>query len=453
MIRTLGQIRHTDRGPRPIPPMKTPAAAVAPRFVDTALANGLRVLLVHDSSAPTVHLRLMIPFANTDPGHAARATLLAHTLFAGTRRRDRRAVDIDTARVGGNVAAQVTPERLTITGTSLATGLAALLDVVVDAVLDAAYCDDVVLRAGDVLMQKVTVDRANPGTLAREALHRHRYGDHPVTRVLPDPVDIAAVVPAEIRALHRAAMAPGGAVLLLVGDVDLDQALAEAERATADWTSSATPQHLSPLPEITGGGLHVVHLPGAVQGQLRLSAQAVAHTDPRYPALYLANLAFGGGFSARLVEVIRERKGLCYAANSAMEFTQHSAGVNATVNVSMNTATETTAAALQALRAEFERFGAEPPDYAELERSRSYAIGAQLTSTMSLERLTNTLQGLVNAGLNVDWLATERELLSTVGLDDVAETARHFFAPARFTGIIMVDAVALAATPHDVLFV
>ena len=68
--------------------------------------------------------------------------------------------------------------------------------------------------------------------------------------------------------------------------------------------------------EVAGGDVLLVPRAGAVQSQIRLSSQALPRTDPRYPALQLANLAYGGYFSSRLVENIREDKGYTYGPHS-----------------------------------------------------------------------------------------------------------------------------------------
>lgn len=443
--RTLDQIRRTEQGPRLIPPFKAPGPATTPPNFDTELPNGLRVLLVQRSSTPTVYARVVIPFADTDPRHAARAHLLARSLFSGTSCRTRLETDTEIALLGGGLDAAVTPERLGIGAMAPASGLPRVLDVIVDAITDATYPDSEILHERDLIPQEVAQARANPDVVAAEALLRHLYGDHPVTRELPDPAVAATLNPEEIRELHGAAMTPRGAALLLVGDFDLDQAVNDVEHITAGWTSAATAQQLPPIPTLSGGELRVVNLPRALQSHLRLAAPAVSYTDPRFPALSLATLAFGGSFSSRLVAVVREQKGYCYAASSTLNVHQHSAGLTTTLNVSMNTATNNTAAVWRTLCDELERFVADPPAGAELEQIRSHAIGSQLTAFRSQRHLAEALNGLVNAGLSMNWFATERERLTAVTADEIAAVAQNFFRPEQFTGVIVGDADALTA--------
>src|SRR5205085_3489183 len=108
------------------------------------------------------------------------------------------------------------------------------------------------------------------------------------------------------------------------------------------------------------------HRAGAVQSQIRLAAQAIPRTDPRYPALQLANLVYGGFFSSRLVENIREDKGYTYSARSHPEFTIH----GATLLIDADTASGVTAAALLETPYEPSRLGLGPPSEAELDLPR-----------------------------------------------------------------------------------
>jgi predicted Zn-dependent peptidase len=154
----------------------------------------------------------------------------------------------------------------------------------------------------------------------------------------------------------------------------------------------------------------------------------------------MANLAFGGYFSSRLVENIREDKGYTYSAHSGFEFT----GDSATVNVEADTANDATAAAVLETRYELGRLGLVPPTSDEVESVRQYAIGSLVTSTSSQSGLAGQLSALAANGLGVEWLAEHPNRLARVTAEDVAQVALDFFAPKRFTGVVVGDAETLA---------
>ena len=148
------------------------------------------------------------------------AEVLAATLLTGTARRDRVAIDTDLALVGGELGAGSTRSGSSIGGNALASGLDTLLDVLADALTGAAYRDEEVGGERARLVERIAVARSQPSVIAREALQRHRYGDHPFTREMPEAADVATVTVDEVRAMHRDSVLPRGSVLVFVGDVD-----------------------------------------------------------------------------------------------------------------------------------------------------------------------------------------------------------------------------------------
>jgi predicted Zn-dependent peptidase len=403
------------------------------------LDSGLRVVVVARRTVPTVELRLRIPFAGTEPTHPARAELLASALLTGTGRRGRVEIDDELASVGGELSVGVDPERLLISGSALADGLPTLLDVLAELLCSAAYPDADVGRERERLVERIAVARAQPRTIAREALQRRRYGDHPVAREMPLPEDVNAVASADLRALHEAAVLPRGSTLVLVGDVDPEATLDTVAAALTGWDRPGTAAELPPLPTLTGRDLLLVDRPGAVQSQLRLSAAAVSRVDPRYPAVQLANLVLAGYFSSRLVENIREDKGYTYAAHSYLEFSPS----GATVLVETDVTTEVTAAALLETRYELARLSVVPPTGAEVDSARRYAIGSLLISLDSQPGMAGTLAALAGVGLDADWLRGHPARLSEVTPEEVAAAAAEVFTPAAFTGVVVGDAASV----------
>jgi zinc protease len=438
--RTAEEIGRTEQGARPVPALGVQSEAVPPSIVDTVLPNGLRVVAVRKPSAPMVELRLRIPFAGTERLHAARAEVLANVLLTGTARRDRARMDTDLAVVGGDLNAVVDPERLSIGGSALASGLDVLLDVVGDALTGAVYPDDEVERESARLVERITMARSQPSVIAHEALQSHRYGDHPFAKEMPEAAEIGEVDPEQVRELHRKAVVPRGSLLVLVGDVDPDAAVATVGSVLCGWQSDNSAVPLPTLPELTPSDVLLVHRAGAVQSQLRLSAQTVPRTDPGYAALQVANLVYGGYFSSRLVENIREDKGFTYGAHSYFEFTPD----GATVLVEADTASAVTPAALWETRYELGRLVLSPPTESEVDSACQYAIGSLLTSTASQAGLSGTLAALAGVGLGFEWLRDHPQRLASVTVDQVAEAAAKFFAPSRFTGVLVGDAEQLA---------
>jgi zinc protease len=437
--RSAEQIGRTPAGPRPLPALGATRAVPLPDVVEQVLPNGLRVLAAHRPGVPMVELRLRVPFAGDDLAHPAVAELLASTLLTGTASRDRVEIDDELAAVGADLGVNVDPERLSINGSGLAAGLPNILVVLADVLTAAAHPDTEVATERERLAERITLARAQPRTIAREALQRKRFGDHPITREMPTTAAVEAVTAEQVRALQAAALVPRGSIMVLVGDVDPAAVIDVVAEQLGGWTSEHTARELAPPPPMTLGDLELVHRPGSVQSQLRLSGAALPRRDPGYAALQLANLVFGGYFSSRWMENVREDKGYTYGAHSGVE----SIPGGAVLGIETDVASDVTAPALLETRYELGRMVAVPPTPAEIDAARSYAVGSLSISLDNQGGLASILTALAADGLDVDWLRGHPARLEAVSVADVAAAALRFFAPTAFTGVLVGDAAVI----------
>ena len=439
--RSAEDIGHTAMGARQIPPMTLATRTRPPSLARATLDSGLTVVAVRKPRSPLVEVRLRVPFAGTTKQHSARAEMLVATMLLGTGSRNREQVDADLALVGGHLDASVDPQRLMVTGSVLSTGLPVLLEVLADCLTDPAYRRGDVLGERDRLVEHLAISATQPSTVAHRFLQLRRFGEHPAAWDMPDPDLVAGVGPAALKGLHQRSLVPRGSTLVLVGDLSPSKAIAAVDAALSGWASGpdAKARTLSRPPAIVGDDLLAHHRKGAVQSQIRLSAAAVPRTDPAYPAHQLANLVYGGYFSSRLVENIREDKGYTYSARSSLEFWPETAAVT----VAFDTTTPSTAPALLEARYELGRISLVPPTADEVESARNYALGTLATSLSTQSGLASTLSMLAGLGLDESWLRDHPARLAALEVDDVAAAAASMLAPARFTGVVVGDLAVL----------
>ena len=433
--RSADAIGRTALGPRVLPDLLRVKAGRAPASQESLLANGLKVVAVRRTGAPLVELRLWIPFGGAAEQHPARAELLAASALLGTAERSREEVDIALGEVGGHLNANVDPERLLFTGSVLANGLTALLDVLTEVLTTAAYRKPDVLNERDRLVEHLTLAAAEPSTAARVALQRQRFGTHPASREMPEVEQVAEVTPSAVRGLHRRAVVPEGSTLVLVGDLSPKRTIAQVEALLEPWTGSRRATPLDTPPAVVGSDVRALHRDGSVQSQVRLTGPAVTRSSPAYTALQVANLVYGGYFSSRLMENIREDKGYTYSAGSTIEFWPG----RAALTVSFDTTTESTAAALLEARYELGKLALGAPTSAEVESARNYAMGTLAISLGTHAGFASTLARIHGAGLDLSWLQAHPGRLASVTVDEVAAAAAGHLAPSTFTGIVLGD--------------
>jgi zinc protease len=422
-----------------VPGLGSPRRARKLTTVERTLDSGLRVLAVRKPGVPLVEVRLRVSFLSSRAAHAARAALLSDSVLTGTVDHDRASLAATVQRLGGDLGVSVDADRLLVSGNVLATNLRPFLDVMAGVLTGATYPAKEVVAERERLIERLTIARSRAGVVANEALAKRMWGDHPYARDLPETPDVQAVTAAQVRRLHGDLVRPEGAVLVVVGDVSATRTADLVESALDAWNGAPAPTRVAALPPVTSGPLVLVDRAGSVQSSLRLGAAALRRDDKGYPALQLANLVFGGYFSSRWTENIREDKGYTYGSHSAIE--HHRLG--SSFQMQADVATEVTAPALLETLYELGKIASLPPTVDEVESARQYAIGTLALSTATQAGLAATLVALAGAGLSPEWLAEHPARLAAVTRDEVAAAAAELLAPSRFAMVVVGDATAV----------
>ena len=436
---------------RPVPALGKPRAAKLPTVGERTLDNGLRVLAVRRPGVPLAELRLRIPFAapsgRSGIAHTAQAQLLGDTLLSGTEKRDAAQLAADVQALGAQLSASTDADRLGMGGSVLVAGLPGLLELLGEVLTSASYPKREVIGERDRLVQELAIYRSQAAVVAREALLRRLYGDHPYGRELPTAEQIEDVKPSAVRSLHAKRVAPAGSILTVVGDLPPAKAIALVEQHLAGWTTSAKAASTPALPKTELRPALLVDRPGAVQTTLRMAGEAPGRTAPDYAAFALANLVFGGYFSSRWVANIREDKGYTYSPHAQVEHPP----AGSRVVVAADVATPVTAPAILETWYELGRVATLPVTQAELDQARRYAIGVLALGTSSQAGLASTLSQLAASGLGVSWLRDYPRALATVTVDAALEAAGRYLAPSRLTTVLVGDVEQIAGPVAAVL--
>lgn len=425
----------------PVPALTKPRRPKKLTVTEKITDNGLRIIVVRKPGVPLVELRLRLPFSSARASHPARSALLSDAMLSGAAQFDRAGLAAAVQALGGDLSVGVDADRLMISGNVLATNLRPLLALLATVLTNASYPDADVCTERDRLVEKLTIARSRAGVVAGEALAHRMWGEHPYALDLPSADAVATATPAQVRKLHADLVRPSRAVLIVVGDISPNRVLDQVQAELAGWTGSAPRGRVPALPDAQPGPLLLLDRPDSVQSSVRMGAAAVARTDERYPALQLANLIFGGCFSSRWTENIREDKGYTYGPHSRIDHNVLGSSLMFDVEV----ATEVTGPALLETMYELGRIASLPVTPAEVDSVRQYAIGTLALSTATQAGLASTLSALAAFGLGLEWVLEHPRRLAALDVDDVSAAAAEFFAPSRLASVVVGDARTIAA--------
>ncbi|GIF07880.1 M16 family metallopeptidase [Actinoplanes siamensis] len=409
-----------------------------PPQAERKLPNGLTVIAIRRAAVPLVEVRLRIPFGRAP---LAPATLLSQALFTGTGSMTMLDIAAELQAVGGGLAAGLDPDRLQISGNALAAGLGRTLEILAGVLTGAAYPGEEVATERERLVDNIQVALSQPAHLARVALLRRMFADHPYAVQTPSPEQVRAVEPEALRELHAERVRPDGSILVLVGDIDPEQAIDVAEKMLGGWSGTARDGEIPPAPALRPGPLLLVDRPGSVQSSLRIALPALPRTDPGYAALTLANLVFGGYFSSRWVENIREDKGYTYGSHSVVEHFVAGSSLLAAADV----ATEVTGPSLLETTYELGRIASLPPGEEELEQARRYALGTLRLGMSTQSGLAGLATVYAGFGLRLGHLRDHSAALASATREQVAAVAATHLAPSRAVTVVLGDAEKIEA--------
>lgn len=420
-----------------LPDLRPDTKLKLPREAERTLSSGLTVIAVRRPGVPLVELRLRVPFGRAP---LARATLLSQALFTGTGTMSSIDIAAGLQAVGGGLSAGMDPDWLLITGNALSAGLDRVLEILAGVLTDPAYPMEEVATERERLVDHIQVAQSQPAHIARTALLKRMYGRHPYAVQTPEPEQVRGVRPAQLRALHADRVRPDGAVLVLVGDINPERAIDAADKALDGWIGPGRDGRVPHTPPLVPGPLVLVDRPGSVQSSLRIALPAVSRTDPEYAALQLANMVFGGYFSSRWVENLREDKGYTYGPHTAIEHFVAGSALVAAAEV----ATEVTGPSLLETLYELGRIASLPPGEEELEQARRYSLGTLRLGMSTQAGLAGLASMYASFGLRLNHLREHSAALAAATREEVAEVAARYLAPSQAVTVVLGDAAKVA---------
>lgn len=299
-------------------------------------------------------------------------------------------------------------------------------------------------RIREQLIAGLRYARQRPGAQASEALWSTLYPGHPYG-IPPDGTEdsLNAISRDDLQRFQQTYYSAGNAVIALVGDIDRNRAEQLAQHLADAMPQGPAAEPTPPAEKIAASSQHIDF--ASSQTHVLVAQQGMSKDDPDYAALYLGNQILGGsGFGSRLVEEVREKRGLSYSVSSNFSAMQ----APGPFVISLQTRSDQAEQALEVVNETLDRFISEGPTEAELSRAKQQLLGEFPLSTASNSAIVSQLAsiGFYHLPLNYMQLFLDRVQALTVA-DIRAAFARHL--PASERVVITVGPPQPPAEPED----
>ena len=279
----------------------------------------------------------------------------------------------------------------------------------------------------------------NPNRVAGRLWAETAFPSHPYGRPSNGTPDtIGAITADDLRAYTKNVFARDNLHVAVVGDIAAEDLGKVLDKVFGDLPQSPSLKAI-PEAEMAGGTLRLNPMP-VPQSVAVFGLPGLKRDDPDFvPAYVMNHILGGGGFSSKLMEQVREKRGLAYSVYSYLQPFDRAAilaGQVATKN-------EALGQSLEVIRSEIRQIADKGVTQEDLDNAQSYLTGSYALRFDTSSKIASQLLAIQIEDLGIDYVNRRNALISAVSLDDVKRVAQRLLKPERLI-------VAIAGQPKGI---
>lgn len=233
-----------------------------------------------------------------------------------------------------------------------------------------------------------------------------------------------AITSQDLADYRRRVFAKSNLKVVAVGDIDAATLGKLLDQIFGDLPDKAELNPVAKTEPLVGRSKEIdMNVPQSV---VTFGLPAMPRKHPDFLTAFVLNqLVGGGGFDSRLMEEVREKRGLAYSVYSYLQPFRHSSILAGGVA----TRSDAIGESLDVIRAEFKRMADEGPSATELNNAKSYLIGSYALRFDTSAKIASQLLGLMEEGFGTDYIDKRNSLIEAITLEDAKRVAKTLFAP------------------------
>lgn len=396
-----------------------------PPFEQFSLENGLDVIFVAQDEVPKLRLELVVGGSNpaAPADKQGIADFMADLLTRGTKTRSAAEIAETIESVGGSVSSDAALEWVTLAVDVVKSDAGLAFDLLSDMALNPTFPQkelDVIKTQTLTFLEQ---DAVNPASMANRQFGRIAYVDHPYG-FITDAGTVSNLEREDIVDFYNTFFKPNNALLVIVGDISLEEARALTEQAFGDWPEGEVPDYLD-YPEVKVGDTSLIYLvnrPNSEQATIQVGNRAINARNPDRYALEIVNTVLGGGSSSRLYTNLREDKGYTYGVYSRFGRPNDVSTFRVVTDVSQDNA----ANAIREILQELKTIRTEPISEQELEDAKGLIIGNFALAIEDPGDFANQLASRYLTGVPIEELNSYLSQIEQISAGEALEAAARY---------------------------
>ena len=418
----------------------TAAPVRAATIENIDLGKNATVWFAEDHTVPVIAFSISLPAGSAyDPaGKAGLASFAASMMDEGAGNLSSKAFHEAVANRAIGFSARADRDHLVISITTLKENVPEAMRLLQMALTKPRFEDDALARVRTQIIQVLQQDQAEPPRVAGRAFTSAFFGVHPYGHAsIGEFGAISSITAADLRAFTRKHWVTNGLKVAVAGDIT-KPALTKLLAATFKPVSNHAVPALPNIGRLGRPGVLIVPLP-VPQPTAVFGLPGIMRADPDFIPGYVANYILGGGgFSSRLTDEVRVKRGLTYGVSTSLTAYSKASVMMGSVATRANAITQT----VQVVKDTMATFAKDGPTQTELDDAKTYLTGSFPMAFASNGGTASQLGAFQRQNLDIGYVARRNALIQAVTLADVRRVAKRLYDPAKLT-------VVIAGTPSD----
>ena len=367
-----------------------------------------------------------------DAGEELVQELMTSLLDKGTQARDR----FELARVledrGAELSVQSDGLRVRFSGRALRDDVPAVLEVLAEMLATPRFAPEEFEKERAQLAASLQHELDDTGTQASGALARALYRPaHPNYQPQTEASleQLATLSVEDVRDYHATHVGADDFWIAAAGDLEPDALSDVIEEHFGDWSALSGEARFEAEAAPTEERRHVVEIPDRDSVDVRLghALPGVRRDTKDYLPLYLANYVLGGNFSARLMRVVRDERGLTYGTGSSLAGVSTEYDAYWKIRVALSQ--DKLSAGIDATREVVETFAEEGITEEEMAEKKTTITGSFTVGMASTGRLAYRLLTNAERSFDVGYLDIFCEKVEELTLEEVNDAIERHLRP------------------------
>ncbi|MER3447258.1 MAG: hypothetical protein C4291_10615 [Candidatus Dadabacteria bacterium] len=415
------------------------AALAEPLGKRVVLGNGITLLVSERPGVPMIVVDVLVKAGSVfEPDQkAGLANLTAGLLTRGTTKRSAMGIAQEIDFMGASLSTSADYDYMEAELVILKRHSNKGLEILADILMNPVFANEEIEKKVREVQGELRKNEEDPRWVVERRFLKSLFENHPYGRAVEGNEEgIKRISRADIVDFHSNYYVPNRTIIAIAGDITLHEAKDLIQKNFGNWHPKHIQENQIPLPQGPKETVSIKLDRKIAQSNIILGHLGIRRDNPDYYAIQVMNYILGGGgFSSRLVNEIRDKRGLVYNVDSAYVSMKYSGYFRVELQTKNPSATD----AIRLVVENIKKIRQNTVSEKELEDAKAHLIESLPLRIETDKEVARNMALLEFYGLGLDYFDKYPVYIKAVGEKDILRVAQEYLRPNRFVIVILAD--------------